>query len=91
MRKPFHVGYSPLTKRIYAGHVAKDDRSWLEGKTDVTTETLLAVIGHIGPGNVTTLTATDGSHSYQIEVRRFDAARIALARAATAREGQADA
>lgn len=72
MRKPFHVGYSPLTKRIYAGHVAKDGQSWLEGKSDVTTEALLAVIGHIEPGNVTTLTAADGSHSFEITVRRVE-------------------
>lgn len=87
MRRPFHVGYSPLTKHIYAGHVAKDGQSRLEGKTDVTTEALLAVIGHIEPGNVTTLTAADESHSYQIEVRRVEADPTALARAATAREG----
>lgn len=79
-KRPIRVGYSPLTKRIYAGHVAKDGVSWLEGKTDVTTEALLAVIGHIEPGNVTALTAKDGSHSYQIEVRRVEHTTPALNR-----------
>ncbi|EHP91891.1 DUF7446 family protein [Methylorubrum extorquens] len=72
MRKPFHVGYSPLTKRIYAGHVAKDGVSWLAGNSDVTTEALLAVVGYIEPGNVSTLMATDGSHSFEITVRRVE-------------------
>lgn len=72
-RRPFHVGCSPLTKRIYAGHIDKSGEAWLDGKTDVTTKALLAVIGHIGPGNVTTLRALDGSHAYEIEVRRVEA------------------
>lgn len=74
-RRPFHVGYSPLTKRIYAGLTDKSGEAWLEGNTDVTTEALLAVIGYVEPGNVTTLPAKDGSYSYEIEVRRVEANR----------------
>lgn len=71
-KRPFHIGYSPLTKRIYAGHVAKDGVSWLAGNSDVTTEALLAVVGYVEPGNVSTLMATDGSHSFEITVRRVE-------------------
>ena len=70
-RRPFHVGYSPLTQRIYAGHVAKDGVSWREGKTDVTTEVLLAVVGRIRPGYRQALIATNGGPSYEIEVREI--------------------
>lgn len=36
MARKLHIGTSPLTNRIYAGHVLKDGRTWGEGKQDVT-------------------------------------------------------
>ena len=35
-KKPLHIGTSPLTNRIYAGHVLKDGQTWSEDKEDVT-------------------------------------------------------
>lgn len=34
--KPIHVGTSPITNRIFAGHVLKDGHTWAAGKQDVT-------------------------------------------------------
>lgn len=47
MTKPIHVGLSPLTNAIYAGHVLKDNRTWAANKTDVTNEAICAVVDHI--------------------------------------------
>lgn len=71
-KRPFHVACSPLTKRIYAGHISKDGQTWLEGKTDVSEDALFAVIRMLGPGTVTTVTAKDGSHAFEVEVRHKD-------------------
>ena len=46
MRK-LHVGTSPLTNRIYAGHVLKDGATWGEGKQDVTGAACGAVCEHV--------------------------------------------
>jgi len=34
--KPIHVGTSPITNRIFAGHVLKCGKAWGAGKQDVT-------------------------------------------------------
>lgn len=46
MRK-LHIGTSPLTNRIFAGHVLKDGRTWGEGKQDVTGPACGAVIENV--------------------------------------------
>lgn len=46
MRK-LHVGTSPLTNRIYAGHVLKDGATWGDGKQDVTGAACGAVCEHV--------------------------------------------
>ena len=66
-----HVGTSPLTNRIYAGHVLKDGRTWGEGKQDVTGPACGAVIEHVlangGPVTVT----VNGAPKYEITVREL--------------------
>ncbi|MHC2090046.1 DUF7446 family protein [Methylobacterium sp. CM6244] len=69
MKRRLRIGHSPLSGRIYIGSVGKDENLWLSDKTDVTTEALLAVARHIGPGFVTTLAHNDGGPFIEIEVR----------------------
>ena len=47
MSKKIHVGLSPLTNTIFAGHVLKDGRTWGSNKNDVTNEAICAVVDHI--------------------------------------------
>jgi uncharacterized protein (DUF2237 family) len=47
MSKRLHVARSPLTNKIYTGSVSKDGTCWLSDKTDVTNDTICAVIDHI--------------------------------------------
>ena len=41
--KKLHVAPSPITNRIYCGHVLKDQMTWAANKTDVTGEACAAV------------------------------------------------
>lgn len=45
--KSIHIGTSPLTNRIFAGHVLKDGLSWGAGKQDVTGPACGAVAEHV--------------------------------------------
>jgi len=69
--KPLHIGTSPLTNRIFVGHVLKDGRTWGEGKQDVTGPACGAVIEHVlangGPVTVT----VNGVPKYEITVREL--------------------
>jgi hypothetical protein len=47
MTKQLHVGTSPLTNRIYAGHVLKDGATWGANKQDVTGAACGAVCEHV--------------------------------------------
>ena len=47
MSKPIHVGTSPLTNTIFAGHILKDGCTWASNKQDVTIEALVAVAQHV--------------------------------------------
>jgi len=71
--KALHVVPSPLTGRIFCGHIAKDNRTWLANKTDVTGEACAAVAKHVlttiamngGDGVIVT---ENGSPRYEIKV-----------------------
>ena len=66
--KDLHVAPSPLTGRIYAGNVAKDGRSWLSNKTDVTGEACAAVAKHgLYKGGVIEITE-NGEPKYEISI-----------------------
>lgn len=55
--KPIHIGTSPITNRIFAGHVLKCGNAWGAGKQDVTGVACGAVAEHViangGPVTVT--------------------------------------
>lgn len=69
-----HIGTSPLTNRIYAGHVRKDGLTWSEGKQDVTGAACGAVAEHvIANGEPVTVTA-NGTPRFRITVEVLDAA-----------------
>jgi hypothetical protein len=55
--------------RVYAGRLNKKGDAFLDGKQDVTSDVLKAVIDKIKPGNIETVTV-DGVPVFEIEVRR---------------------
>jgi len=73
MRK-LHIGTSPLTNRIFAGHVLKDGRTWGEGKQDVTGVACGAVAEHvIAHGEPVVVVTCNGKPKFEITVRDLDA------------------
>lgn len=72
MRK-LHIGTSPLTNRIYAGHVLKDGRTWGEGKQDVTGPACGAVAEHVLAANGSVVVTCNGTPKYEITVRDLEA------------------
>lgn len=70
MRK-LHVGTSPLTNRIYAGHVLKDGATWGEGKQDVTGPALGAVIEHVIASGGSVMVTVNEEPRYEITVREL--------------------
>lgn len=69
--KAIHVGTSPLTNRIYAGHVLKDGRSWSEGKQDVTGMACGAVCEHVIANGGPVVVTCNGEPAYEITVRNL--------------------
>lgn len=70
MRK-FHIGTSPLTNRIYAGHVLKDGATWDEGKQDVTGAACYAVCEHVLANGKPVIVIRNGKLKYEITVREL--------------------
>lgn len=70
MRK-LHVGTSPLTNRIYAGHVLKDGMTWGANKCDVTGEACAAVAQHALKNDGTLVVTSNGMPVYEITVREL--------------------
>lgn len=68
MRK-LHVGTSPLTNRIFAGHVLKDGKNWGEGKQDVTGPVCGAVAEHVLANESPVIVTCNGVPKYEISVR----------------------
>lgn len=67
--KPIHVGTSPLTNRIYAGHVLKDGGTWGEGKQDVTGAVCGAVAEHVLRNGEPVTVTCNGVPKFEIAVR----------------------
>lgn len=67
--KPIHIGTSPLTNRIYAGHVLKDGRTWGEGKQDVTGLACAAVCEQVIANGEPVIVTCNGKPAYEITVR----------------------
>ena len=70
MRK-LHVGTSPLTNGIYAGHVLKDGATWGEGKQDVTGAACGAVCEHVLANGEPVMVTCNGKPKYEITVREL--------------------
>lgn len=66
-----HVGTSPITNRIYAGHVLKDGCTWGEGKQDVTGPACGAVIEHVIANKSPVVVNVNGKPKYEITVREI--------------------
>jgi hypothetical protein len=56
------------TGRIYAGKLNKAGDAFLDGKQDVTSDVLKAIIDKIKPGKIEVVTI-DGAPAFEIEVR----------------------
>ena len=72
MAKPIHVGTSPITNRIYAGHVLKDGRTWGEGKQDVTGVACGAVAEHVLSNGCPVTVTCNGTPRFEITVRELE-------------------
>lgn len=73
MNKPLHVGVSPLTNRIYAGHVLKDGMTWAANKQDVTGAACGAVCEHVLANGEQVVVSCNGAPAFRITVERIDA------------------
>jgi hypothetical protein len=73
MSKKLHVGTSPLTNTIFAGHVLKDGMTWAANKQDVTIDALVAVANHVHQFGkpVEISNATTGDIEYRITVEKL--------------------
>lgn len=70
--RQLHVAPSPLTGRIFCGHISKDNRTWLADKTDVTGEACAAVAKHVlhatGGKDIAVVITENGQPKYEIKV-----------------------
>ena len=69
--KEIHIGTSPLTNRIYAGHVLKDGLTWGAGKQDVTGAACGAVAEHVAANKGPVTVTCDGKPKFEITVREL--------------------
>lgn len=69
--RQLHVAPSPITSRIYCGHVSKDCTTWLSNKTDVTGEACAAVAKHVLANNATVVVTCNGKPAYEITVKEL--------------------
>jgi hypothetical protein len=67
--KPIHIATSPLTNRIFAGHVLKCGTTWAAGKQDVTGAACAAVAEHCIARGGSTLVTANGEPAYELTVR----------------------
>lgn len=68
MRKQIHVGCSPLSNTIYAGHVLKDGVTWSINKTNVTHEAIGAVCEHAERFGKPITVNRNGKPTYRLRV-----------------------
>ena len=74
MKGKLHVGCSPLTGTIYAGHVLKDGCTWAADRQDVTVDAVVAVALHgIHFGKPIEIT-NNGKPEYRITVEKLEGA-----------------
>jgi len=78
--KKLHIAPSPITNRIYAGHVRADGCTWGANKTDVTGEACAAVAKHILMCGGEITVTKNGVRAYRLvamEIRGGDVGREA--------------
>jgi hypothetical protein len=71
-KKPLYIGTSPLTNRIYAGHVLQDGQTWAADKEDVTGAACAAVAQHVlksGDYREPVIVTANGAPKYEIAVK----------------------
>jgi len=93
--KKLHIGNSPLTNRIFAGHVLRDGCTFGTGKQDVTGSACFAVCEHVASTGVPTMVVSyRGEPKYEITVKKLtpDTAeadvRISMSESRAVRQGQ---
>lgn len=69
--KKLHVGTSPLTNTIFAGHVLKSGNVWASNKQDVTMDALVAVAEHVLANGKPVVITNDGVPEFEITVRKL--------------------
>lgn len=69
MSKQLHVAVSPITKRIYCGHVLKDNKTWAANQQDVTGQACGAVCEHVLGNSGTVIVNCNGKPKYEITVK----------------------
>ncbi len=69
--KKLNVAPSPLTNRIYCGHVLKDGLTWGANKQDVTGEACAAVARHALQNDGPLVVTKNGVPAYEITVREL--------------------
>jgi hypothetical protein len=67
-----HVAPSPLTNRIFCGHVAKNGRTWLSNKTDVTGEACASVAKHVLQNGSPVVVTENGNEKFRITVEELE-------------------
>jgi hypothetical protein len=68
-KKPLIVATSPLTNRIYAGHVLKDGQTWAADKDDVTGAACAAVAQHVIKNEDPVVVTSNGVPKYEITAK----------------------
>ena len=69
--KKLHVGTSPLSNRIYAGHILKNGCMWGEGKQDVTNLVCGAICEHVIANKEPVIVNCNGKPKFEISVREI--------------------
>lgn len=67
-KNPIRLGFSPVSRRIYAGRMGADGETMRDDCEDVTSDVLGNVIEYVGVGRSRRIVA-DGVPSYEISVR----------------------
>jgi hypothetical protein len=69
--KKLHVAISPISNRIFAGHVLKDGQTWGAGKEDVTVCACVAVAEHVLANGDPIIVTRNGKPKYEITVKKL--------------------
>lgn len=71
MKKQLRVGTSPLTNKIFCGHVLKNGFVWAANKTDITGAALGAVAEHVVRNGGPVTINCNGKPRFEITVREI--------------------